>query len=94
MTDKEMDKLADIVALKVIDDLTEKQKEWDKQFSSDVKGLVESGYINIMDEENILLTEITALKQLLSSYEDSERYNEAAVIHDKIKTLEDKLKKL
>ena len=32
MTEEQIDKLAEIVAVKVMDKLIAKQKEWDKQF--------------------------------------------------------------
>ena len=45
-------------------------------------------------QEDLILSEIARLTTLLSSYEDEEHYEAAAIIHNKIKYLENKLKNL
>ena len=45
MTDKEMNKLAEIVAEKVINKIKKNQEEWDKQFYEEFKEM-ESGVYN------------------------------------------------
>ena len=44
--------------------------------------------------EDVLLAEIARLTTLLSMYEEREQYEAAAIIHDKIKNLESKLKNI
>jgi len=45
-------------------------------------------------QEDLILSEIARLTTLLSSYEEQEHYEAAAIIHNKIKHLENKLKNL
>ena len=48
---------------------------------------------NASDEE-VLLSELARLMTLLSSYEEREQYEKAAIINGKIKHIENKLKNL
>lgn len=89
-----MDYISKQVADKVFKLLIEKQQEWDQQFSSDVQGMFDNDNIKMADEEQLLLAEMARLMTLLSSYEESQQYEKAAVVHDKIKILETKLNKL
>jgi protein-arginine kinase activator protein McsA len=103
MTEKEMNDFADIMAEKVFQLIMERQKELDAQFIEQVK---ESGadvsigmqpYFgtegNASDEE-VLLAELARLITLLSSYEEREQYEKAAIIKNKIEKIENKLNKL
>ena len=94
MNDKELDKLADLVAEKVFAKLIFKQQEWDKQFSSEMKSMYDETHVEIVDEEDILIAEMARLIALLSSYEETEQYDKAAIVHNKIKSLQDKINKL
>tara|TARA_B110000977_G_scaffold160071_1_gene204287 strand:- start:86 stop:370 length:285 start_codon:yes stop_codon:yes gene_type:complete len=94
MNDKELEKLADLVAEKVFDKLISKQQEWDKKFSSEMESMYDEKHVEIVDEEDILIAEMARLITLLSSYEETEQYDKAAIVHNKIKSLEDKLNKL
>ena len=50
-------------------------------------------YLGLAQEE-VLLAEIARLTTLLSMYEEREQYEAAAIIHNKIKNLESKLRKI
>jgi hypothetical protein len=92
MTEKEMNQLADII----VDKLIEKQKEYDEQFHVDLQETMikDGGYIRQVSTEELLLSEIGRLMTLLSSYEDKEQYEKAAIIKNKIDKLKNKLENL
>jgi hypothetical protein len=92
MTEKEMNQLADIIVNKLI----EKQKEYDEQFHIDIQETMmkDGGYIRQLSTEELLLAEIGRLMTLLSSYEDKEQYEKAAIIKNKIDKLKNKLENL
>ena len=54
----------------------------------------EGGFIRQVSQEELLLAEIARLMTLLSSYEDKEQYEKAAIIKNKIDKLKTKLKSL
>jgi len=87
-----MNQLADII----VDKLIEKQKEYDEQFHVDLKETMmkDGGYIRQVSTEELLLAEIARLMTLLSSYEDKEQYEKAAIIKNKIDKLKNKLNEL
>ena len=87
-----MNKLADIIVNKLI----EKQKEYDEQFHIDIQETMmkDGGYIRQLSTEELLLSEIGRLMTLLSSYEDKEQYEKAAIIKNKIDKLKNKLNEL
>ena len=92
MTDKEIDKLADLIA----DKLIAKQQEYDEQFHIDLQETMEKegGFIRQVSEEELILAERARLMTLLSSYEDRELYEKAAIINRKINHLKNKLNNL
>ena len=87
-----MNKLANIIVNKLI----EKQKEYDEQFHIDIQETMmkDGGYIRQLSTEELLLAEIGRLMTLLSSYEDKEQYEKAAIIKNKIDKLKNKLENL
>jgi len=87
-----MNQLADII----VDKLIEKQKEYDEQFHIDIQETMmkDGGYIRQLSTEELLLAEIGRLMTLLSSYEEKEQYEKAAIIKNKIDKLKNKLKEL
>ena len=89
-----MDYISEQVADRVFKLLIKKQQEWDQQFTSEVQDMFNEGHVKMVDEEELLLAEIARLMTLLSSYEESEQYDKAAIIHNKIKILDNKLNKL
>ena len=92
MTNKEIDKLADLIA----DKLIAKQREYDEQFHIDLQETMEKegGFIRQVSEEELMLAEIARLMTLLSSYEDRELYEKAAIINRKMNHLKNKLNNL
>ena len=87
-----MNKLAE----NIVDKLIEKQKEYDEQFHIDIQETMmkDGGYIRQVSTEELLLAEIGRLMTLLSSYEDKEQYEKAAIIKNKIDKLKNKLDEL
>ena len=94
MSEEEMDRISEQVADRVFKLLIKKQQEWDQQYTSEVQDMFNEGHVKMIDEDELLLAEIARLMTLLSSYEESEQYDKAAIIHNKIKILENKLNKL
>ena len=94
MTHEELDYLAERVATLVMEGLIEKQKEWDQQFTSDVEKMFGGGYVQMQDQEQLLLAELARLMTLLSQYEESEQYEKAAIVNNKIRMVQNKLSKL
>ena len=92
MTEEQMEKLADLVVSKLI----AKQKEYDEQFHVDLQETMKDNLGNArhVAEEELLLAEIARLMTLLSSYENKEQYEKAAIIKNKIDMLKTKLDEL
>ena len=92
MTEKEIDKLADLIA----DKLIAKQKEYDEQFHIDLQETMADGFGNVkrVSEEELLLSEIAKLMTLLSSYEAKEQYEKAAIVKNKLDQLKNRLDEL
>ena len=93
MTEKEMNKFAEIVAEKVINKIKKNQEDWDKQFYEEFKEM-ESGvykaYKPDLSEKEKLRNEIQRLTTLRAECIESERYEELAGIE---KELEEVTKK-
>jgi protein-arginine kinase activator protein McsA len=81
MTERELNYLADKIVDKIVD----------KFFKS---GEFEIEEVNNINQEQILLGEIARLMTLLSSYEEKEEYEKAAIIKRKIEILENHIRKL
>ena len=89
MTRKDMNELADLIVSKLI----EKQKEYDEQFHVDLQETMseQGSFVKQISEEELMLAELARLMTLLSSYEDKEQYEKAAIIKNKIDKLKNKL---
>ena len=75
MTEKQIDKLAEIVAVKVMDKLIAKQKEWDKQFEEQIKNPEYfEGVIPAISEKEKLRVRMSELIALRAEKLDSEEY--------------------
>jgi hypothetical protein len=95
MTEQELEYLAEIISQRVLDKLIAKQKEWDMQFTNDVMHIMQSNpNIQMADKEELLLAEMARLMTLLSTYEDKEEYEKAAIVQNKIRILQKKLDRL
>ena len=94
MTNKELNKLAEKISDLVLEGLIKKQQEWDQQFTADVGQIMQDKFGNakMVGEEELLLAEIARLMTLLSGYEEKQEYEKAAIVHNKIKILENRLK--
>ena len=92
MTEKEIEKLAELIT----DKLIAKQQEYDEQFHIDLQETMmkDGGFVRQVSEEELLLAGIARLMTLLSSYEDKEQYEKAAIIKNKIDKLKTKLENL
>jgi|TARA_Y100000996_G_scaffold410786_1_gene393739 protein-arginine kinase activator protein McsA len=92
MTNKQIDKLAELIA----DKLIAKQKEYDEQFHIDLQETISEklGKVEYVSKEELLLAELARLMTLLSSYEKSEQYEKAAIIAGKINNIKEKLNNL
>jgi hypothetical protein len=94
MTKDELDYLAERVATLVMEGLIEKQKEWDQQFTSDVEKMFGGGYVQMQDQEQLLLAELARLMTLLSQYEEKQEYEKCSIVQNKIRIIQNKLSKL
>tara|TARA_R100001460_G_scaffold992_6_gene4076 strand:+ start:1093 stop:1383 length:291 start_codon:yes stop_codon:yes gene_type:complete len=96
VTEDELNRLADKIADIVIETLEKKQREWDQQFNLELEQMATDrfGSARMLTQEEILQQELDRLKKLLSSYIDNEQYESAAAINNKIKKIENKIKKL
>ncbi len=92
MTEKEMNRIADLV----VEKLMKKQREYDEQFHEDFHEVLKDNLGNArqVSEEELMLSEIARLMTLLSSYEENEQYEKAAIINRKINYLKTKLANL
>ena len=78
-----------------MDKLIAKQREWDMQFTNDVANIMKADpNISMVDEEELLLAEMARLMTLLSTYEEKEEYEKAAIVQNKIRILQKKLDRL
>lgn len=99
MTDKQMEELAEIIFQKLLT----RQAEFDKQFIDQLKAAGQDVTFEVYDQDNKLVTqteeeklikEYERLIKLLSQYEESEQYEKAAIINNKIRIVQNKLSKL
>lgn len=74
LTDKEISKIAKLVANEVIETFI-------REYASDVK-------VEPMDETDLIVMELDRLKQLMSRYVTDEQYEKATIIKRKIEILE------
>ena len=96
MTEKEIQKLADLI----FDRMMEKQEEADIEYANQIQKLYNNGYVieksnqNDMDglnEEERLVGELARLQTIMMIFEDKEEYEKAAMILKKINIINKKL---
>jgi hypothetical protein len=91
MTNEEMERLADLIVTKII----EQQNEIDAAFFEGMNEAIDKGAeFTVESQEDILLGELARLQTMLAKYEHDENYENAAIIANKIKWLENKISKL
>ena len=81
MTEKELDYLANKIATQIIDELL-------------YTGDLQISYFPSATDEEIMAAELARLMTLMSTYEDNEEYEKAAIIKRKIERLQTKYGKL
>ena len=91
MTDKELNKLADIIVEKIF----KKQKEYDEEFKKDIQHMMDENpglEFGTTNTEDLILDELNDLQIRLKQLEDKEDYEAAAIVANKIKHLKNKYK--
>ncbi len=90
MTEKQMNRLADIIIakLKIV------QEEWDQDFHSSIEDYMKVGFHEDLrlTEEELLIGELARLQTLMMLYENKEEYEKAAVLLRKVNEIKDKLR--
>lgn len=81
MTSKELKKLAKLVAEYIMQEI-------------EIRQLDELFMDSLDDPYELLMGELARLMTLLASYEDSEQYEKAAIINNKISKLQKQIEKL
>ena len=92
MTEKQMNKLADIIISK----LEIKQQQWDDEFHdsiADIYGKEGHKEAFVMTEEEMLIGELARLQTILMIYENKEEYEKAAIVLSKLNAIKNKLRK-
>ena len=93
MTDKEMQKLSDMIVEKVVKQLEEKQQEWDSQFHYDVQDFItDSTYtVKFVETKDMLQQDLEAATANLNKALEDEDYMKAEKISKIIKNIKQKL---
>tara|TARA_R110000824_G_scaffold146056_1_gene314715 strand:- start:237 stop:548 length:312 start_codon:yes stop_codon:yes gene_type:complete len=94
MTQKEMEKLADIVVTKLIMVMTQINNPIDMEEQSMLREIIMQGSEHEISEEEMLMGELARLQTILMIYEDKDTvagYEKAAIIATKIKRIQYKL---
>ena len=95
MTDKQMNKLADIVADKVIDKLVAKQQEWDKEFNKQFENVEYfESVVPALNKKAKLELELSDLVKIRSTYIMTEKYELIEDIENKILELQKQIDNL
>ena len=96
MTNKEMEKLADMVVTKLLMTLTQVSNPIDMEEQIILREMIMDGTDHEITEEEMLMGELARLQTILMIYEDKdtvEGYEKAAIIATKIKRIQYKLNK-
>jgi len=97
MTQREMEKLADIVVTKLLMTLSSVNDAVQDQELNFLSNIITSDSEYDITEEEMLMGELARLQTILMIYEDQDTvdgYKKAAMITDKIKKIQIKLNKL
>ena len=94
MTEKEIQRLADLI----FDRMMEKQEQADVEYAEQIQQLYKNGYVISditdklgMNEEERLVGELARLQTMMMILEDKEEYEKAAMILKKINIINKKL---
>jgi len=95
MTEKQMNKLADIITVSVINKLVEKQIEWDKQFNDQFENTEYfEGIVPKLGEKAKLELELSDLVKIRSTYIMTEKYELIKDIENRINNLQKRIDNL
>ena len=89
MTEKEMDRIAEMVVDKIIS----RQKAYDEEFKADIQSMVDENTnleFGVITQDEIIIEEIANLNKRLKQLESQESYEAAAIVVNKIKHLKNK----
>jgi protein-arginine kinase activator protein McsA len=89
MTEKEMDRIAEMVVDKII----ARQKAYDEEFKAEIQGMVDDDAeieFGTITEDEIIAEELIKLNDRLAQLEDNEEYEAAGIVANKIKHLKNK----
>lgn len=89
MTDKELNRLAELLFEKIM----ERQDAFDSEYHEQVESMLEQGYMQDhgLTNEEFYVSELARLQTILAIYEDKEEYEKAAIILKKVKKIMKKL---
>jgi excinuclease UvrABC helicase subunit UvrB len=91
MTEVEMQRIAEIIVSKII----EQQRAYDAEFKADMEDLISDKFevdFELANDTELIYEEILILQEKLNSYVRKEEYEKAGVLRDKIKYLKQKYK--
>jgi len=90
MTEKQLEKLADLL----FDRLMERQEQYDAEFEKNVQEYFKAGFASELQltEEELMIGELARLQTLMMLYENKEEYEKAAVLLKKVNNIKNKLK--
>ena len=94
MTEEEINRLADIVASKVMESMESKQLEWDLEFQKDLAHFNPNVSVELIGEKQALMEELEELIELMSVYMKAEEYERCGAIEDKINKVRYKIDNL
>ena len=89
MTEKEMDRIAEMVVDKIID----RQKAYDEEFKADIQSMVDENTnleFGTITQDELIIEEIDGLQERLAQLEEKEDYEAARIVANKIKHLKNK----
>lgn len=95
MTEKEINKIADLIADKVISYIDKKQEEFDNQYFNSLDNHFESMSFtyNLEPKKESLEEELAILESILKVHISKEDYKAAAIVDKQIKEIKTKLNK-
>ena len=90
MTNKELEKLAELL----FDKLMERQEEYDMEFEQNVQDMFKAGFAAELKltEEELMIGELARLQTLMMLYENKEEYEKAAVLLKKVNDIKKRLR--
>lgn len=96
MTEKEMNKLAELVSSKVVDKIERKQQQWDIEFHADMQHFVSdsTAKVEIVDEKQSLEAELDELSSLVSEYIHTQQFEKIGPVKERMTELYSMIDKL